>query len=182
MPFPLASLVIRSSGDPRTLIAAVKSVVLEIDPDQGVADVQTMEERIAAAGAQPRVQAWLVTTFSLIALALACVGIYGVVSYTVTQRTREIGVRVALGADRLAIFMQMLRESLMTAGTGVAIGLLASVALTRYLEALLFEVKPGDPAVYLSVAILMMSVAAAASYFPSRRAATVDPVVALRDE
>jgi ABC-type antimicrobial peptide transport system permease subunit len=131
---------------------------------------------------QPRLQAWLITVFSLIALVLACIGIYGVISYTVRQRTREIGVRVALGADRLRIFGQILRESLTLAGAGIAIGLLASLALTRYLETLLFEVKPADPAVYTGVAILMLIVAAAASYFPSRRAAMVDPVVALRDE
>jgi putative ABC transport system permease protein len=178
----LASLVIRTATDPRSLIAAIKSEIHEVDADQGVAETETMEERIAAAGAQPRVQAWLVTAFSLIALALACIGIYGVISYTVSQRTREIGVRVALGADRSTIFRQVLRESLTVASAGVVIGLLASLALTRYLETLLFDVKPTDPAVYTSVAILMLIVAAAASYLPSRRAATVDPVVALRDE
>jgi putative ABC transport system permease protein len=182
MPFPLASLVIRTSTDPRSLIAAVKSEVHEVDPDQGVAEIETLEERIAAAGAQPRLQTWLVTAFSLVALALACIGIYGVISYTVSQRTREIGVRVALGADRLSIFAQILRESLTVAGAGVVIGLLASLALARYLETLLFDVKPTDPTVYISVTILMLGVAAAASYFPSRRAASVDPLVALRDE
>jgi putative ABC transport system permease protein len=182
LPFPLASLVIRTSTNPRSLIAAIKAEIHEVDADQGVAEIETMDERVAAAGAQPRVQAWLVSAFSLIALALASIGIYGVISYTVSQRTREIGVRVALGADRLRIFGQILRESLTVAGAGVVIGLLASIALTRYLETLLFEVKPTDPAVYTGVAILILSVAAAASYFPSRRAATVDPVVALRDE
>jgi ABC-type antimicrobial peptide transport system permease subunit len=153
-----------------------------VDANQGVADIQTMDERIADAGAQPRLQAWLVTAFGLIALALACIGIYGVISYTVNQRTREIGVRVALGADRLSIFGQILRESLTVAGAGIAIGLLASLALTRYLEALLFEVKPTDPGIYAGVTILMLTVAMVASYFPSRRAAAVDPLVALRDE
>jgi putative ABC transport system permease protein len=182
LPFPLVSLVVRSSGDPRSLIPAIKSAIHEVDADQGVAEIQMMEERVAAAGAQPRVQAWLVTAFSLVALALACIGIYGVISYTVNQRTREIGVRVALGANRLRIFGQILRESLTVAGAGVVIGLFASLGLTRWLETLLFEVEPTDPTVYTSVAILMLSVAAAASYVPSRRAATVDPVVALRDE
>jgi putative ABC transport system permease protein len=182
LPFPLASLVIRTSTDPRALISAIKSAIHEVDPDQGVATIETMEERIANAGAQSRVQAWLLTTFSVIALALACIGIYGVISYTVSERTREIGVRVALGADRLRIFGQILRESLTLAGAGVALGLLISLALTRYLESLLFDIKPTDPAVYASVAILMLTVGAAASYVPSRRAATVDPVVALRDE
>ena len=182
LPFPLASLVIRTSTDPRLLIAAIKGEIHGVDADQGVAGIETMEERIAAAGAQPRVQAWLVAAFSLSALALACIGIYGVISYTVSQRTREIGVRVALGADRLRIFGQILSESLTVASAGIVIGLGASVALTRYMETLLFDIKPIDPAVYTSVAILMLIVTAAASYFPSRRAATVDPVVALRDE
>ena len=182
VPFPGASLVIRTSTDPRSLIAAIKSEINEVDADQGVAEIETMQERINAASAQPRLQAWIVTTFSLTALALACIGIYGVISYTVSQRTREIGVRVALGANRIRIFNQVLGESLMVAGAGVVIGLLASLALTRYLETLLFEVKPTDPAIYASVTILVLIVAAAASYLPSHRAASVDPVVALRDE
>jgi putative ABC transport system permease protein len=182
LPFPLASLVIRTSPDPRALISAIKSAIHEVDPDQGVATIETMEERIAHAGAQSRVQAWLLTAFSVIALALACIGIYGVISYSVSERTREIGVRVSLGADRLRIFGQILRESMALAGAGVALGLLVSFALTRYLETLLFDIKPTDPAVYASVVIVMLIVGAAASYVPSRRAATVDPVVALRDE
>jgi putative ABC transport system permease protein len=105
-----------------------------------------------------------------------------VVSYTVTQRTREIGVRVALGAGRLTIFGQILCESLTVAGAGVGVGLLASLAVSRYLETLLFDVRPIDPVVYAGVSILMLTVAAAASIVPSRRAATVDPVIALRDE
>jgi putative ABC transport system permease protein len=182
LPFPLASLVVRSSIDPLSLIAAIKSEIHQVDSDQGVAEIQTMQERIAGAGSQPRFQTWVVTTFSLIALTLACIGVYGVISYTVTQRTREIGVRVALGADRRGIFAQVLGESLTMAITGVAIGLLASLALTRYLETLLFDVKPTDPSVYTGVVVLMLIVAAAAAYVPSRRASTIDPVVALRDE
>lgn len=182
LPFPLVSLVIRTSNNPQALISAIKSAIHEVDPNQGVATIETMEERVANAGAQARVQAWLLTAFSGIALALACIGIYGVISYTVSERTREIGVRVALGADRLTIFGQILWESVTLAGAGVALGLLVSLALTRYLETLLFDVKPADPAVYASVAILIVVVTAAAAYVPSRRAATVDPLIALRDE
>jgi len=182
LPFPMTSLVIRTSADPRLMTAAIKKEIHEVDADQGVAAIETMEDRIAAAGAQPRVQAWLVTAFSLIALALACIGIYGMTSYTVSQRTREIGVRVALGADRLRIFGQILGETLVVAAAGVVIGLFASLALTRYVETLLFDIMPTDHVVYIGVATLMLTVAAAASYLPSRRAATVDPVVALRDE
>jgi putative ABC transport system permease protein len=182
LPFPLASLVVRTSTDPQALVPAIKSAIHEVDPDQGVSTIETMEERVANAGAQTRLQAWLLTGFSMSALVLACIGIYGVISYTVTERTREIGVRVALGADRLRIFGQILRESVTLTAAGVALGLLVSLALTRYLEKLLFGVKPTDPAVYASVAILMLTVGAAASYVPSRRAASVDPLVALRDE
>ena len=182
LPFPAASLVIRASGDPQSLVAAIKSEIHHVDADQGVADVQTLEERVANAGAQPRVQAWLITAFSLIALTLACIGIYGVVAYSVSQRTREIGVRVALGADRYSIFGQILKESLTVAGFGIALGLGASLALMRYLGTLLFEIKPTDTMVYASTAMVMVIVAAAAAFFPSRRAATVDPVVALREE
>lgn len=181
-PFPLVSLVVRSAGNPHTLISAVTSEIHRVDSDQGIAEFCTMEERVAEAGAQPRLQAWLVASFSLAALALACIGIYGVISYRVSQRTREIGVRLALGAQRLTVFGQILRGSMIVAGAGVAIGLAASFALTRYLETLLFEVEPTDRIIYVSVPILMLLASAAASYVPSRRAAAVDPVNALRDE
>jgi len=182
LPFPWVALVVRSSTDPRLLASAIKNEIHEVDQDQGVASIETMEERVANASAQTRLQAWLLIAFSGVALALACIGIYAVISYTVSERTREIGVRVALGADRPRIVGEILRESMALAGTGVAIGLASSIALTRYLETLLFDVKPTDPAVFASVAILMLAAGAAASYVPSRRAAAVDPVVALRDE
>jgi putative ABC transport system permease protein len=182
VPFGGVSLVARTTSDPRALIPAIKSEIYQVDPDQGVAEIHTMEERVADAGAQPRMQAWLVSAFSLIALALACIGIYGVISYTVSQRTREIGLRVALGADRRRIFAELLGETFSVAAVGVAIGLATSFALTRYLKSLLFEVTPNDPAVYSGVVMLMMIVAIAASWLPARRAAAVDPVVALRDE
>ena len=174
--------MVRTQSDPQSLIAGIKAEIRNVDPNQGVAEIQTMEQRVVAASSQPRLQTWLITAFSFVALALACIGIFGVISYAVSQRTREIGVRVALGADRLVIFGQVLRESLLLASVGVAVGIAASLALTRYVETLLFEVKATDPLVYASVAVLMIVVAAAASYIPSRRAASIDPVVALRDE
>lgn len=182
LPFPYVSLVIRTLSDPLAVAADVKEHIRQVDADQGVARIETMEERVASTTAQPRVQAWFAVVFSLLALALACIGIYGVTSYAVAQRTREIGVRVALGAAPLTIFWQMLRESLALTSAGIGMGLLAAVVLTRYLETFLFDVEPTDPMVYVGVVAFMLIVATAACYLPSRRAATIDPNMALRDE
>jgi ABC-type antimicrobial peptide transport system permease subunit len=162
--------------------SAVKEELRRVDPNQGIARIESMQERIEGATTQPRVQAWLISCFGLIALILSCIGIYGSISYAVRQRTREIGVRVALGADRLTIFGQVLREGLTLAIAGAGIGVIASLYLTRYLKTLLFQVEPVDAAVYAAVILLLLIVASVACYFPSRRAATIDPVVALRDE
>jgi putative ABC transport system permease protein len=182
MPFGFFALVIRTASDTLSMTGAVKEELRRVDPNQGIAGIQSMEERIEGATTQSRVQAWLISCFGLIALILSCIGIYGSISYAVRQRTREIGVRVALGADRLMIFGQVLREGLVLAIAGAGIGAIASLYLTPYLKTLLFQVEPVDAAIYAAVILLLLTVASVACYFPSRRAATIDPVVALRDE
>ena len=178
----LAALVVRASGDPAALVAAVKEQIRAVDPEQGVSQIQTMESVVADSIARPRLQTVLLGAFAGVALVLACVGIYGVISYSVAQRTREIGVRLALGAEPRSIFRLVFREGLGLTAAGAAFGLLGAIALTRTMTTLLYGVKPTDPAVFAAVVVLLASVAAAACYFPARRATRVDPVVVLREE
>jgi putative ABC transport system permease protein len=181
-PHLLAALVVRASGDPAALVAAVKEQIRAVDPEQGVSHVQSMEGVVADSIARPRLQTVLLGVFAGVALVLACVGIYGVISYSVAQRTREIGVRLALGAEPRSIVRLVFREGLGLTAAGAAFGLLGAIALTRTMTTLLYGVKPTDPAVFAAVVVLLAAVAAAACYFPARRATRVDPVVVLREE
>ena len=181
-PFPFSSLVVRTTGDPSLLLAAVKEQIREVDPDQGVSEVQTMEQLVADSIASPRLQTLLLSSFGFLALTLACIGIYGVIWYSVSQRTREFGIRLALGAPPGAVFDLVLREGFRLTALGLAIGLAAAFALTRYMKILLYEVEPTDPATFAGVSALLLLVAAAACYFPASRATRVDPAVVLRDE
>ncbi len=176
------ALVVRTKGDPGAIVAAVKEQVRAVDPNQGAAEIKTMEELAAQSIARPKAQATLMGVFGLVALALACVGIYSVVSYSVEQRTREMGIRLALGAAPLSILRMVLREGLYLAGSGIAAGLLAAAALTRYLSTLLYTVRPTDTGVYATVSAILAAAALAGCYFPARRATRVDPVVVLREE
>ena len=175
-------LVIRTAGDPVTMIAAVREAMRSVDPEQGVLETSTMEQRITDSVAQPRLQTILLGAFGLLALVLACIGIYGVLAYAVSQRLREIGVRVALGATPGTILGEILGSGLGLAALGLLIGLGAALALTRYLEALLYSVRPTDPAVFALAIATLLLVATAACYLPARRAARVDPIVVLREE
>ncbi len=181
-PHVFCTLVVRTAGDPFDLVAPVKQQLHAVDPDQGVARIDSMETFVADSIARPRLQTALLGAFGLIALLLACVGIYGVISYTVAQQTREIGVRLALGADGGKILRGVLRRGLGLAAIGIFLGAAAAAGLTRYLESLLFEVKPIDPGVFAGVIAVVIAVASAACYFPARRAASVDPTIALREE
>jgi predicted permease len=175
-------VVVRGRGPAAGLSAAVRSAVREIDPRLAVADLQPLSTARDTSAAPERFNMLLIGAFAAIALLLAAIGIYGVTAYTVAQRTREIGIRMALGADAGATSRMVLRSGLGLAGLGVAIGIAGAAALAPMLEALLFGVKPIDVPTFASVALLLLVVAALATYLPARRAARVDPMLALRAE
>jgi putative ABC transport system permease protein len=176
------SVVLRTAGDPLTETSALRAALSQIDPDQPLVRVRTMEENMAGTVAAPRFRAWLLGIFALLALILAAVGVYGVMSYTVTQRTIEIGVRVSMGAQPRDVFRTIVGEGLWLALVGVGVGLLASLALTRLIRSFLYDTSAYDPATFIGVSLLLTVIAAAASFFPARRATQVDPLVALRYE
>jgi putative ABC transport system permease protein len=176
------NLVVRSVTDPASLAAAVRKVVLAIDPNQPVASVKKMEEWVADSVAQPRYRMLLLSVFSAVAMLLSVVGIYGVVSYVVTQRTREIGLRMALGARRWNVLSLVIEQGMKLALSGVGIGVVAALALTRVLRNLLYEISATDPLTFLCVALILIGVALLACLVPARRSTKVDPMEALRYE
>jgi putative ABC transport system permease protein len=176
------NVVIRTQGNPGNLAAAVRKEVREIDPDQPVAAVKTMDQWLETAVAAPRYRTTLLGLFALLALVLASTGIYGVMSYSVTQRTHEIGVRMALGARQIDVLKLVVRQGMLLVLLGVALGLVGAVALTRVMSSLLFGVTAKDPLTFGVVAMLLALVAFVACFIPARRATKVDPLVALRYE
>jgi putative ABC transport system permease protein len=176
------SFVIRVTGEPAGLISAVRGVVAEVEPNQPLHNVMTMEERLANTTTSRRLNTALLGSFAAVALLLAVVGIYGVMSYAVTQRRREIGVRMALGAQRSDVLGLIIQGGLRLTLLGVAIGLVGAFALTRYLSSLLYSVNATDPVTFLSVAVALTGVALLACWLPARRAAGADPMEALRTE
>ncbi|HEX8694648.1 MAG TPA: ABC transporter permease [Longimicrobium sp.] len=181
-PFTANYAVVRADGDPLRLAGAVRAEVRAIDRDIPLAKVRTMEQVVSSAMAQRQFSLLLISVFALSALVLAAVGIYGVASYTVAQRTREIGIRMALGARAADVLRMVVREGLVLVGAGVALGTLGALALSRLLTGLLYGLGAADPPTYVGVALLIAAVAVAASVLPARRAARVDPAVALRTE
>lgn len=175
-------LIVRSSSDPMRLAPALQKIVAEVDPDQAVFDIQTMEDGLSESLAGRRFLMRLFGVFGGLAVVLAAVGIYGIVSYLVTERTHEFGVRIALGAQRNDVVKLVVRGVLKTTAVGVLIGVAGSLALTRLIAQFLYGVKATDPLTYSLVSLLLIAVAVAASYVPARRATRVDPVVALRCE
>lgn len=175
-------LVVRSVGSPREVVEPIRAVVRALDASLAIAEVRTTKEVLDAAVAQPRVMAVLMGAFGAVALGLALVGVYGVMTYTVGRRTREIGVRMALGAMREEVVGLMLRRGALMIGIGLAIGTVFALALSRYVESLLYGVRPNDPVTFIVVLVVFGAVAGAATYLPSRRAARVDPVRALKSE
>jgi len=177
------ALVIKTDvADPLSLTTAVRSEMRKIDPDQPLTNVATMDQRLARAVSQPRFRTSLIALFAGLALVLACIGIYGVISYSVTQRTHEIGIRMALGAQRGDVLAMVIKQAVVLAAAGVALGLIGSFALTRLMDTLLFGVKARDPLTFAGTALLLAVMALVASYLPARRAMKVDPLVALRYE
>jgi putative ABC transport system permease protein len=175
-------LVVRTQGDPMALAADVRDAVWAVDPDQPVSNVRPMSDVLDAELASRNTQMSLVGGFAALALLLAAVGLYGVLSYAVAQRTSEIGLRMALGAERVDVVGAVLGRALLLAAAGIALSVAAAFVLTRLLGAFLFAVSPTDPATFAGVSALLLLVTIIASYVPARRAANVDPVAALRTE
>jgi putative ABC transport system permease protein len=182
MPTVYVGLAVRTMGHPGAVAAAVRAVVHGLDRNQTVESVASMREILDRFVARPRFDLVLLGSFAALALVLALVGIYGVVSYSVTQRTHEIGVRMALGAERWTVLRMVVGHAAILAGAGIAVGLLGSYAATRVLQSFLFGVAPHDGATFAAVSVLLLSVCLAASYVPARRAARMDPLEALRYE
>jgi len=177
-----AYLVVRAQLNPTSLAPAIREQIWELDKDIPIANLATMDQLLEESVAQPRFRTLLLGIFAALALVLASVGIYGVISYSVTQRRHEIGIRMALGAQSRDVITLVVRQGMAMALIGVAIGLAASLALTRLMESLLFEVSTTDQATFVSVATLLLAVAALACWIPARRASRVDPMSALRCE
>ena len=175
-------MIVKTSVDPVSLIAAIKREIRVIDKDQPIAQVRTLDDKLSESIAPQRFTLLLLSIFALIALLLASVGIYGVMSYSVTQRTHEIGVRMALGARQLDVLKLVVRQGMSLVVIGVALGLAGAFATTRLMTALLFDVTAKDPFTFAAVTAVLMIVALIACYIPALRATKVDPLVALRYE
>jgi putative ABC transport system permease protein len=176
------TMVVRTVGDPAAMTNAVRQAFRAADKEAPISNVQTLQKVLADSTARQRFGAWLLGLFAALALCLAGVGIYGVMSYSVAQRTQEIGVRMALGAGTVDVLKLVLRRGLALTLPGVAIGLTAALALTRLMQSLLFGVSAGDPLTFIVIASLLTVVALLACWIPARRATKVDPMVALRCE
>jgi predicted permease len=176
------TLVVRTSVPPESLTAAVRQAVQEVDPGLPLYRVATMDEVIAKSLAGHRLNLWLLAIFAGIALVLSAAGLYGVISYLVAQRTREIGVRLALGAQTRDVIGLVMRQGARLTAVGIGLGLLGALAFTRVLASLLFGVSTRDPLTFSGVAALLAAVALLATWLPARRAARVEPIVAIRNE
>jgi putative ABC transport system permease protein len=176
------TLAVRTSQDPGSVTSAIREQVSAIDKDVALYNIATMDQLVSTSVAQPRLNLSLLVGFAVLALVLAAVGVYGVMAYAVTQRTHEFGIRMALGATTGDVLKQVLLAGGRLAALGLALGLVAALALTRLMASMLFGVKPSDPVTLGLVAGLLASVALAACYIPARRATRVDPIVALRYE
>jgi predicted permease len=176
------SIVVHTAGDPKSLIAPVRAAIQSADPDIPVSEIRTMDEAVEESAAAQRWAMSLLAAFAVLAMSLALVGIYGVVSWSVTQRTREIGIRVTLGASPKSIVGEVLGRGIRLSAIGLGIGLICAYLLRRSLASLVFDVSLADPMIYAGVAALMVAVSLAACYIPARRASRVDPLIALRWE
>jgi putative ABC transport system permease protein len=176
------SLVVRTAPDPASMIRAIKNQVYAVDKDQPMYKIRTMEQAVLESQSSPRFNLIVLGIFAAVALLLAAAGIYGVISYAVTQRTREIGIRMALGAERRDVLRLVIGQGTVLAIAGVAVGLGAAFALTRVMSTLLFGVSATDPTIFAGASAFLAAIAIIASYIPARRAMNVDPTVSLRYE
>lgn len=180
--WPFMTLVLRTTASPATLTAAIRSAIWRVDKDQPVGAVAAMGDRLSTSLSKRRFSVTLLIAFGCVAVALAAIGLYGVLAFIVVQRRREIGVRMALGASPRDVVSDVMGHGLRLAGIGLLVGMVLSVAATRLLRTLLYATSPTDAATFITVATMLVVVAAAASALPAFRASRVDPLVALRDE
>jgi putative ABC transport system permease protein len=178
----LLTAVVRTAQDPRSHEAAVRDAVRRVSPDLVISYVRTLEEQVDASLVRERVLAALSTGFGVLALVLACVGLYGVISYGVTRRAREIGIRIALGAQRAALQWQVIRETLTVSAAGIMIGLIAALVTTNLVSAFLFGLSPRDPFTLVASVLVLLATSLVAAYLPARRAAAIDPIRVLKTE
>ncbi len=179
---PALEVLVKTEGDPRAALSTVRQYARELDPNIAVADLSTVEEAISASLLLPRLSATLFGVFGLIGLALAAVGLYGVISYAVSQRTHEIGIRMAMGARRRDVLAMVVKDGLVLTGMGLALGLGAAALVTRALESVLYGISSTDLVTFVGVSLVLTAIAMVASLVPARRASTVDPLTALRYE
>jgi putative ABC transport system permease protein len=175
-------VVVRTQGEPSTFAGELRAELASIDHSLPLANLMTMRERMGESVGEQRFRTLLLGSFAGFALVLACVGLYAVVSYSVSQRTREIGIRIALGGRPGEILALLIRQALMLSCVGMVVGLIAALVLTRAMRALLFDITPGDPVSFAIALVLLAGVAVLASYIPARRATKIDPLAALRYE
>jgi putative ABC transport system permease protein len=176
------NVAIRAAGDPASLTSALRAAVWGLDRQLAVAQLRTMDQVISESNAPRRFNVSLLAAFAALAVVLAAIGIYGVIAYSVAQRTHEIGIRMALGAEARDVLKMVIVHGLWLALSGVALGAIGALALTGFLSSLLYGVKPTDPLTFVAVSLLLLAVALIAVYIPARRATKVDPMVALRYE
>ena len=181
-PVQSMSVVVKSATPPPTIMQAVKEQVSAVDPELPVSNMRTFDDIVSRSISQPRFYMTLLAIFAAVALVMAAIGIFGVLSYAVAQRTREIGIRMALGAQERSVVRLVVREAMTLVIVGIGIGVAAALALSRTLATMLFAIKATDPATFASVAALLAAVALLATYIPARRATRVDPIIALRAE
>jgi putative ABC transport system permease protein len=176
------TFLLRTQGDPMKLLPAVQHAVAEIDPNSPLGDPRTEESQLAEQVQYPRYYSMLLGLFAFVATVLAAVGIYGIMAYAVEQRTREIGIRMALGAGGWQVLRLVIRQAIWMIAAGLALGLAGAMALTRFISSELWEVQSTDPLTFVEVSVLLIAVALLACLVPTRRAVQVDPTIALRYE
>jgi ABC-type antimicrobial peptide transport system permease subunit len=179
---PLMDIVVRTQGRPETVLSAARSRIHGIDAEIPLSNVRTAEDYVYNNAAQPRLNAVLVAVFAGVALLIAAIGVYGVLAYAVNQRAREIGLRMALGAQQRRVLWWVAGQGMLVAMIGIGVGLASAFALSRVLVILLFDTQPRDLRTFVAVAALLAVVAFAACFAPARRASLVDPIIALREE
>jgi ABC-type antimicrobial peptide transport system permease subunit len=175
-------VALRTKDDPATMTESLRESIQAIDPDLPLAKVSTLTTLVDDSMAQPRFSVFLLGSFGVLALLLASIGMYGVISYSVLQRTQEIGIRMALGAQRGKVFGMVLRQGARLAGLGIGIGFVTALGVTRLLASFLYGVRPTDPLTFAAVSFLLLGITLLACYLPARRAMRVDPMVALKYE